>query len=83
MSSNRKRPHDEYGKIIRDSIIFEEALNNLSYDLKKKTILKLYNSVADTDELEIKILKEIVFKRNNFKIEKSKINKELIKKAKF
>ena len=54
MSSNRKRPH-RYGKIIRDSIIFEEALNNLSYDLK--TILKLYNSVADTDELEIKILK--------------------------
>ena len=82
MSPNRKRPHDEYGKIIRDSIIFEEALDNLSHDLKKKTILKLYNSVADTDELEIKILKEIVFKRNNFKIEKSKINKELIKKSK-
>ncbi len=78
MSPNRKRPFDEYGKIIRDSIFLEKIMNSVNDNLKKKSVLKLYNLGEQSRYLEEKILKEIIFKNNKFDIKRSRINQELI-----
>ena len=82
MSSQRKRPWDDYGKMIRDNISFEKILNNLNKDIKKNTILKLHSNDYESEILEKKILNEIVLIRNKFPIERSRINKRLLDKSK-
>ena len=82
MSSQRKRPFDDYGKIIRDNIILEEILYKLNNDIKKNTILKLHSNDYDSEILEKKILNEIIFKRNEFPINRSRINNKLLKSSK-
>ena len=82
MSSQRKRPWDDYGKMIRDNISFEKILNNLNKDIKKNTILKLHSNDYESEILEKKILNEIVLIRNKFAIERSRINKRLLDKSK-
>jgi len=81
MSPNRKRPYDEYSKIVRDSIMLEKVMNNLNDNLKKKSILKLYSNTRQSENLEKKILSEIIFKRNKFHISRSKINQKLINES--
>tara|TARA_A100001011_G_scaffold114027_1_gene120665 strand:- start:403 stop:2172 length:1770 start_codon:yes stop_codon:yes gene_type:complete len=82
MSANRKRPFDEYGKIIRDSIMLEKIMNNLNENLKKKIIIKLYNLDPQSRDLEKKILNDIIFRNNEFHIDRSKINQSLVDKSK-
>ncbi len=82
MAANRKRPFDDYGKIVRDSIMMEKIINNLDDHLKKKTILKLYNIDPQFRDLEKKILDEIIFKNNKFYTDRSKINQNLIDESK-
>ena len=61
----RKRPWDDYGKMIRDNISFEKILNNLNKDIKKNTILKLHSNDYESEILEKKILNEIVLIKIN------------------
>ena len=53
-------------------------MNNVNDNLKKKSVLKLYNLGEQSRYLEEKILKEIIFKNNKFDIKRSRINQELI-----
>ena len=48
-------------------------MNNVNDNLKKKSVLKLYNLGDQSRYLEEKILKEIIFKNNN-DIKRSRIN---------
>jgi len=82
MSSQRKRPYDDYGKMIRENIILEEILFNLKQDIKRNVIIKIHSNDYESLNLENKILEEIIFKREKFNINRTKINNKLIKQSK-
>ena len=79
MSTQRKRPWDDYGQMIRDNLTLEEVLNKLDNEIKKNSIIKLHSNDYESDIIENKILNEITFKRGKYQISRSILNKKLIK----
>ena len=79
MSAQRKRPWDDYGQMIRDNLTLEKILNKLNNDIKKNSIIKLHSNDYNSDILENKILNEIIFKRRKYQINRSILNKKLLK----
>lgn len=82
MSRIRKRPWDDYGQMIRENISMEEVLFNLEKKIRSASILKLYPNENDSKFLENKILKEIIFKRNIYEIDKTSTKKYIYSKSK-
>lgn len=62
--------------------MLEKIMNNLNENLKKKIIIKLYNLDPQSRDLEKKILNDIIFRNNEFHIDRSKINQSLVDKSK-
>ena len=82
MSSLRKRPHDDYGQMIRYNITLEKILFNLNQDIQKNAVIKTHSNNYESEKLENKILEEILFKRNKYNIDRSSINNQLIEESK-
>ena len=82
MSNIRKRPWDDYGQMIKENISIEKILFNLRKEIKNSCILKLHFNDYDSGQLENKILKEIIFYRQIYSIDRTSKNKEIFKKSK-
>ena len=82
MSKQRKRLYDDYGQMIRDNISVEKILFNLSNKIKNSCILKLYPNEDGYKKLEDKILKEIIFKRQKFLIDRITPKKKIFENSK-
>jgi putative transferase (TIGR04331 family) len=82
MSRSRKRLYDDYGQMIRDNISIEKILNNLNDDIKSLCILKLYPNENNSNELENKILNEIIFDKHQYLIDRTTSTLGIFKKSK-